>query len=325
MKKKVLLLMTSHYSIYKEILENLERMGYEVDYRDIKEFKYKSFTQRAYNFFRKTFLRDKKYKDYLRKKTIEQDLIETFGKDYFDYTLIIRPDIYNPETVHFLKKISKKVVAYQWDGFSRFYNPPDLIEAFDTFAVFDKKDYYENRDKHKNLILAHNFYFDIIDCPNKKTIDVIYIGAKERDRVEVLNHLANIFDNQGIKSELYLFTADKVKCHPTIKVSEKILPYRKVLEKSSSSKCVIDLKHHLHDGLSLRFFESLYFNQKIITDNQSVKHMDFYHPNNILIVSDWYSLSYIELEKFLNKPFVDISEDIKNKYSFESWFNRLIQ
>ena len=177
MKKRVLLLMTSHYSIHEMIISNLEKMGYEVEYRDIKTFKYKGIKQKMYNFFRKVVLGDKSYKEYLRKKCVDEDICDAFRNSQFDYTLVIRPDAYLPQTIHFLKKISKRVIGYQWDGFSRFDTPPELIDAFDIFGTFDKNDYENHIENHDNLILTQNFYFDFMPIPDKE-LDLFYIGAQ---------------------------------------------------------------------------------------------------------------------------------------------------
>ncbi|MBV7441453.1 hypothetical protein KRX57_08460 [Weeksellaceae bacterium TAE3-ERU29] len=322
---KILLLMPSHCSIYKLLIINLERMGYEVSYRDIKYFKYENFNQRLYNFFRKTFLGDRNYKNYLRKKCIEDDIKDAFQvKDnYFNYTLVIRPDEYTIGTIQHLKKISKRVIGYQWDGFSRFETPSELINTFDVFGVFDKIDYNNNITKHPNLILTHNFYFDFLPICNKE-VDLFYIGAKEDNRIETLTHLVKIIEDTKIAYNFRLFSKEDVDKDFIFPVVDEILSYQEMLIISSKAKAIIDIKHPVHNGLSLRFFEALYFSQKVITDNKTAKEMDFYHPNNILVVEDFQKLTQTELEDFLNKEYVEIPKEIKQKYSFESWFNQMI-
>ena len=322
MKKKVLLLMTSYYSIHEMIILNLEKMGYEVFYRDVKAFKYKGLKQKLNNFFRKSILGDKTYKDYLRKKCVEEDICTTFKNTEFDYTLVIRPDAYSPETIHFLKKISNKVIGYQWDGFSRFTTSPDLINTFDVFGTFDKNDYQKHVKKHNNLILTQNFYFDFMPIP-PKDLDLFYIGAKEGNRLEVIQYLISILKDTEI-SYFFRLYSDKEIQEKSELITNEMLSYLDVLKKSSKAKIAIDIKHPAHNGLSLRFFEALYFNQKVITDNITVKEMDFYNSNNILVVEDFKNLTKEKLDEFLNKEYLEVPKEIKQKYSFESWFNTMI-
>lgn len=77
---------------------------------------------------------------------------------------------------------------------------------------------------------------------------------------------------------------------------------------SNKSRVLIDLKREEHNGLSLRFFEAMNYQNKIITNNQSVKEYDFYHPNNIF-VTDYNDIS--GLKEFIALPYMDIKTEIK--------------
>ena len=74
-----------------------------------------------------------------------------------------------------------------------------------------------------------------------------------------------------------------------------------------------------HDGLSLRFFEGMYYQKKVITDNKKVKNYDFYHPNNIFILEN----NYHDIEAFLKIPYYHISDEIVKKYGFSSWIEKI--
>lgn len=87
------------------------------------------------------------------------------------------------------------------------------------------------------------------------------------------------------------------------------------------SKAVLDLKLPCHNGLSLRFFEAMYYKKKIITDNVNVKNYDFYHPDNIFI-TDYEDFS--GLKEFLEKPYYEIDEKIVNKYGVENWLKYVL-
>ena len=324
MKKKVLLLMPNYSSIYEMIILNLEEIGYEAVYHNVKKFEYKSIYQKIINFFRKTILGDKHYKDFLRGKNVENDIMNTFdnSKDFFDYVLIIHPSEYTPRAVQYLKSMAEKVIAYHWEGFSRFNVPAELIQAFDTFGVFDKKDYDEYSSTYPNLKLTQSFYFDFLPVSSEKDIDLLYIGADLEDRLEKLKHIAEVSKEKN--TYFRFFSQEKKHSQSDIILDNKLLKYKETLEISSKAKCIIDMKLAVHNGLSLRFFEALYFNQKVITDNKTVKEMDFYHPNDILVVDDFKKLTQAELKDFLNKEYIEIPKEIKQKYSFESWFNQMI-
>ena len=61
------------------------------------------------------------------------------------------------------------------------------------------------------------------------------------------------------------------------------IDYKNKLLEAKKAFCLIDLKLESHNGLSFRFYESLYFQKKLITNNKDVVNYDFYNSNNILI------------------------------------------
>ena len=324
MMGRVLLFMPNYSGIYQVLIKNLEKMGYEVIYKEDKPFKYKGIVDKIINFAKKMFLNDNNYKDDLRRKVIEEDILESFNleESFFDYVLIIHPSNYSKDTLLHLKKISKKIVAYHWEGFSRFSVPDEVIDCYDTFAVFDKNDYENYKKKHSNIILSQSFYFDVVSNQVPKNFDLLYIGADFENRFNVLKQFVNI--SQDKFKNYFKLVSHKPISFKGILIDDSKTSYFDYLTLASKSKCQIDIKLKVHNGLSLRFFEALYFSQKIITDNEFVKDLDFYNPNNILIVEDWNTLTNEQLSAFVNSPYEEIPDLIKLKYSFKNWFNNIM-
>lgn len=323
MKKRVLLLMTTHYTIYEMIIQNLVNMGYEVIHFEplLKEFKYKNIFQKVDNFFRKTFLNDKDYKKKLQNKHLENQLNEVlnFPDNYFDISLAIRPDAYTTTVINYIKKISKKTIAYQWDGMQRYKTNENIITYFDSFGVFDPDD-YKKYYLYKNVFLTNNFFFDYLPIP-KKEIDILYIGAEQENRKKIINNISLVSNQSNLTKYLRIYTEKKksYQNNSYILNSEK-LSYSDFIYFSSKAKCIIDIKVSTHKGLSLRFFEALHFKQKIITNNTYVKEFDFFNTNNILVIEDWFKITPELLLNFINTPLEPISNEIILKYSFENWF-----
>lgn len=71
----------------------------------------------------------------------------------------------------------------------------------------------------------------------------------------------------------------------------------------------------LHTGLSLRFFEAMEFQKKLITTNKEIFDYDFYHPNNIYV----YGHSTMSMEAFLSLPYNEIESEITDKYKLNEW------
>ena len=88
------------------------------------------------------------------------------------------------------------------------------------------------------------------------------------------------------------------------------------------SDVLVDFLDPRHTGLSIRFFEGLYYKKKVITDNAAVKNYDFYHKDNIFVIEN---NNYDEIKNFLKTPYDDLPTEIVEKYGFRNWIQEIIK
>lgn len=88
-----------------------------------------------------------------------------------------------------------------------------------------------------------------------------------------------------------------------------------------NSVAVIDCPVPNQNGLTMRTFEALAMNTKLITSNINVAEYEFFTPNNIFIVDS--NTSEIPLS-FFSTPF-DMQFQISEKYSLKHFVEVLIQ
>lgn len=61
--------------------------------------------------------------------------------------------------------------------------------------------------------------------------------------------------------------------------------------------------------------------KKLITTNKQITDYDFYHPNNIYVISD---PQYFEIpQSFFDTEYTEIDESIREKYHQRSWTQRI--
>lgn len=322
--KKVLVLMTADVRICDCVEENIKNNNFEVVLLANTSFKYKNIKDRLINFYKKIVEKDKSYKRQLIRAYEENQNLFFLNQQQtiFDYTLVIRPDKFSLKVLEAVKIKSKKMVAYQWDGLSRFPEVTETIDFFDEFYVFDKNDIESNS---KKLSYTTNFYFDCYNNLFKNEIkyDVYFIGSYD-SRTQDLIRMCVELESMGLKINVLLATSPKkhLKKYKFITYLKKSLTYYENLEILSQSKIIIDLAHKdLHTGLSFRAFESVGYDKKMITTNKTVKIMDFYNPQNIFVFDD----DRTDLIEFVKSDYISIPETIKNKYSFSNWFNYMFK
>ncbi|KQK26311.1 hypothetical protein AR438_05925 [Chryseobacterium aquaticum] len=316
--KSIIIAAPNHYGLLYRFKENLEAIGFETiaipDDINVSI----GIQNQIIHIIKKIFTKTKSYK---REKKIEYrtqkqiDLINKESIPKFDYVLVIRPDLFSNTLLSSLKSKSNVMCAYQWDGLDRFPSVYEKIGFFDRFFVFDEND----TNKKENLIPITNFYFDDLNA-GKNIIDAYFVGSFMKNRINLLFSLSRKLHKLGQKLSINLSvnSSDKFK-NPNsdlITIIDKPISFKNNLINSSQSKIIIDFTNEVHNGLSMRVFESIGFRKKLITNNSLVKNFDFYNPNNIFLIEND---KFDGIENFINVPYENLPSEIYEKYSFTNW------
>ena len=310
--KSIVFHMPHYFNIYEIFPYNIELLGMRLIHIGHPSFYYKEKKYKIINFFRKFFLRDKQYKNQLRKQfdiDYFRECVKDISPKSIDYVLIIRPDIVPEEKLNEMISLGKKTIAYQWDGLDRYPDVFNCIPKFDVFYVFDPADYQKYKSIYPNLKLTHNFFFEDEDTISTIEVkeSVFYRGGYYADRMEDILLLERLLSSYNIPTDIQIsfFKGEKI---PKIE-NEKITFFQGQIDFNYYFKKV-------KKGLSLRFFESLKYEKKLITNNTSVVDYDFYNPNNIFIL---HKDSLEDLEKFIHSDYEKLPTEIVESYSFKAW------
>ena len=331
MKKTIILGTQEDFFLTALIKQNLIYNNFDViDISfPVSNFKYKNIVDRARNLIRKTLFGDKSFKANLKFKANEDRLRQALNKltGKADYALFFRPDTFPEHFLYDVKSISKSLIGYQWDGLKRFPSVEKMIPIFDSFFVFDSKDYSDSKEQFPNLQYTTNFFFDIprlLLPQNNFKNEIVYIGSFIKERMPDIFHFISIIAQQKIRFNINIIVGSKRKITKTnlpITYSMKHYTYEENIEMVKNASTIIDFNYKLHTGLSFRPFEALCFEKKLITNNRDIKFYDFYKKENIFIIGED---DEQELENFLHTPYQKIDPAIKQKYSFTNWIHYLL-
>lgn len=328
MSKRVLLAMPDNYGLYKLIIRNLAFLGYDVVcIKDKMEgFRYKSFRERFYNSIRKFFLKDKSYKDRLKREYDYCKQLDILNSNaYYEFAIVIRADFFETNILKILRDKTKKMISFHFDGVAKDISVLDKVKYFDKFYVFDQTDV--STFSTYNFLFSPNFYFDYPETStrvNGVESDIYYISSYDKSRLDSLiilhQELTKVYD-----SVRFLLVCNKQEVHllpeyvkQNIEIVFHYVSFADQLVHIANSAVIIDLVIANHNGLSFRIFEGLKYRKKVITTNRTILGTDFYHPNNYFLLDEGNRSGIAE---FLKCPYVDIDEDILEKYSFTSWIN----
>lgn len=156
----------------------------------------------------------------------------------------------------------------------------DLIDKYFDLAIsYDKTD-----AKFYGFDYYPTFYSKIV-LPNDKRLiktDASFIGAA-KDRYNLIINLFKLLKQNNIK------TYFAIGRYPKYIVKEKgvnyisyTIPYKKYLEFIANTNCIIEILQNGTTGYTLRTWEALVFNKKLLTNNPAIKTATFYNNKQFL-------------------------------------------
>ena len=287
--KKVLFIAPFFFGYEKDIQAELEKQGAEV-----------------------TFIGDDK-------KLWNKDLstIKTIVKRAFDYLFVIKGEFVQKSVLELFKESNPKAVCilYQYDTLKRYPHIIKLFDFFDRIYSFDIEDCQQY-----NLILRPLFFVNVTKATHsKKKYDVSTVCSYYPERQEILLKLKEYFKKNNISYFFYVFLHWKsfVKNFLSIKrsffdIDLKALSKEKMFDILNCTKVILDIPAKGQDGLTMRTFEAIGKEKKLITTNLSIVKYDFFNPHNIFLLKED-NIEKINL--FLTIEAQNIDKEILDKYS----------
>ena len=161
-------------------------------------------------------------------------------------------------------------------------NPRNLDEMFDLVVSYDKEDSIKY-----NIGYCPTSFSEIrIPVPTKISTDVYFLG-KAKDRMAKIVEVYNLLTNKGLVCDFYVSgVTDKEKySYSGIHFIEK-MSYVDNLKHVASSNCILDIQQGNAKGFTLRIWEAINFNKKLITDNNEFCMSEFYSKDFVIKIDE---------------------------------------
>lgn len=233
-------------------------------------------------------------------------ILDKWKNNIYDYKKIVIFDSgYHEDITKYIKRKNKncKIILYFWNPIKEENYKALKDSNVDEFWTFDKNDAIKY-----NMHYNSQFYTQKVQLKRDELInDVLFLG-RAKNRAKELLELERKLNSNNVKTNFFIIEDEK-----------DCISYDEYLSFLSKSKCILDFNQAGQIGLSLRPMESLFFEKKLITNNEDIKNYDFYNPNNIFILG---KDNIRDIKEFINKPYEKVQKNILNYYDFENWKNR---
>lgn len=231
-----------------------------------------------------------------------------------EFQLIIFLDYgFEPEMAARIRPFTKaKIILFFWNHFKlehyRKLNAAQKEPAIDEIYHFDP---LEARD----LGLKHNssFYTQSVGEPLNATNYDIFFGANDNGRKQQALELKDRFESLGLSTFYHILPKRGNE-------QDGYLPYNEYLQLVKRSKGILEILRAGQYGVTLRTFESLFLQKKLITSNEVLPFYRMYDPRNVFMIGEDLS----KLTAFLNIPYHPADQEMRDFFEAKNWTQRFV-
>lgn len=208
------------------------------------------------------------------------------------YLMFLSPSLQKYYTEEIIKKIKRKYSAVRTGVL--FIDPVFMQQASNALElalntdVFDVSYSFDKND-------AEKYGFKYVDTPysrykeNKKECEyALYFCGSVKGRAELLKDINNrlkdnisccwnIFSNKSTKQNEIEMIQSFTQCRS----SSEVLPYSEVLKRTMKANCILDVVQDGQAGNTVRYYEAVCNNKKLLTNNKTVLTSKYYNPKYI--------------------------------------------
>lgn len=235
-----------------------------------------------------------------------------------EHLIIFDPQI-TADYLTWLKKQNRWTISFVYGnmvGRARHLTPPEIPEGIQCWT-YEKKDSQTYGIKLNERKVYYSSY-----CREKQPekYDVLFVG-RDKGRLTYISELEQKLNEIGLKTFFRIIGDTRFEKRKDRRYGTE-MPYEEICDLIACSKAILNVALPGQEGLTMRDFEAICNNVKLITTNKKIVEQSFYNPNNILAIDE---IDAEEIKRFLDIPLIPYSEETRNSFCLEAWVQELIE
>lgn len=191
-------------------------------------------------------------------------------------------------SMHYLEKLKQKyenVYLYALLTDSIEADSPHLNYVRDKLSskVWNKVLTYDKYDAQKYGFtwFGYTYYssFDFVS-PSQHTSDLYFVGYDKGNRGSLIGEIFDTLESQGVNCNFKVVSnhADTYVNGSKLAYTRKKQTYPEVVADVKSSQCILEVLQENQQAQSIRYFEAIIYNKKLLTNNVHIKELPYYDP-----------------------------------------------
>ena len=249
-----------------------------------------------------------------------------------DYILIINGQTISQNVLKYLKlsNPNAKLILYMWDSLENRPNTLQSFNLYDPVFSFDKRSATKHHLKFRPLFYGKSNFSGEANSDEESFV-LSFIGTAHSDRYKIIKSLQKSSNNINCFWYLYLKARWVYFAYMLINknfASARMgdfmytpMPMSKMKNIFNRSEIIVDIEHANQTGLTIRTFDIMNAQKKMVTTNKDVINYDFYKFGNIFILDrNNPNIS----EDFINRRFNPYTQEVLDYYSIDGWLEEVM-
>lgn len=149
---------------------------------------------------------------------------------------------------------------------------------FDYIFTIDNDD----AEKH-GFIFTYSHFSMLSDSICTSIYTDLYFAGMNKGRINLFHGVYNYLNKNGVSCRYRITRVPKKERKYSGIIYNKWISYREVVEELKKSNCILEILTEGQSGASLRYYEAVCYNKKLLTNNKNVVNLPFYNPEYIHI------------------------------------------
>ena len=187
---------------------------------------------------------------------------------------------------HWLKQIKQKgavIILYLLDSMDGDSETLKVNRSYLDYDIWDDIYTFEPADqlKYNFKYLGFCYYSKLYIPANKYSVsyDLFFAGGTKGGRSELIHSVYQYLVSNNVCCK-FIVTLRKGEVGKELGIEyiRKWLPYCRLIIDEMKSRCIFEIMQKNQTGPSLRYFEAVCYNKKLLTTNSNIVDFPYYHP-----------------------------------------------
>jgi hypothetical protein len=147
---------------------------------------------------------------------------------------------------------------------------------------------FDEGDAEKYGYVHTRNIYSLTDIHTQRRKKDVYFCFTGKNRLKKVKKIAAYFRSHGVDYEFFM--AGERKCPAELKDGtsgirffKKRRPYHEILEDMYGANCLLEVTAPGQKGVTLRYYEAVCYNKKLLTNNPNIAKLPFYNPRYMKI------------------------------------------